>query len=738
MKKILLLLILFYTGVHQIVAAESDWYLYIWSNTNNSGGDVGQFQTTAENGVFRLDRVTTTESGLKFCIHNSAWTTQYAWSSGSEGMVSATATDIALGIASGATGWLGLEAGNYNVMFNANAPSIRFDVSPISYTTYPDGHALAIINDYLRGGDISMLNYVESLGAKFYDADGTERDPLDIMQQNGVNIVRLRLYNNPGKSVTYNGYTYRVPEGFLCEEDVLNLARQAKAHGMKILLTFHYSDFWTNGEMQFKPEGWETHDFNQLGQAVYDYTHDFLLRMNAQGTTPDFVSLGNEIQGGFLFGHYNNPDAVSGYASNKNMSRLADLLGQGSAAVRSVCPDAKVVIHLTLSTGVTESTYQWFFDAMCTNNLDYDIIGTSYYPFWTNERPSMLTSLANNMYSRYGKDLLIMEVGYSWTPYLPSGRTKGNYEGQLHLNGTPYNEATKEGQKAFMHELQTVIKQNAHILGYLYWDPVMVDQKVGGTWIETAWAQRKSDGNWYQDGNVVSNTTWFDYEGKALPVFEAIGEDAITLPSHVNINGTTYTVESNAPFELSIGSTGYSTFYDRWARTLPDALTAYTVQNAANSSITTLQSSLPVIPADCGVLLHGNEGTYYLWPRLDNKTNVSGNMLYGTAIRQTIATPQGNYYYYKLADDSTHGLGWYWGETNGGVFSNGANKAYLAIPQNLANARSFISLFDDTDGIRNIADANAADTACYDPQGRRKNKSSKGFCITHGKKKVKQ
>ena len=192
---------------------------------------------------------------------------------------------------------------------------------------------------------------------------------------------------------------------------------------------------------------------------------------------------------------------------------------------------------------------------MRSNNLDYDIIGTSYYPYWTNQKPTMLTSLANTMYSRYGKETLIMEVGYSWTQYRPSGRYGGNYEGQLHLNGTSYNEASETGQKSFMQELQTVIKSNSHILGYLYWDPVMVEQKVKNSWIKSTWAFKKSGSKWYEDGNMVGNTTWFDYEGKALSVFEAIKEDMQPIMGDVNGDGLVDMSDVNKIVQYLLGNT---------------------------------------------------------------------------------------------------------------------------------------------------------------------------------------
>lgn len=415
-----------------------------------------------------------------------------------------------------------------------------------------DGEAADVAaGDYLRGGDISMLNYVESFGAKFYTADGVEKDPLDIMKENGCNIVRLRLYNNPGTPVTYKvdnvNTTYKVPADYLGEDDILHLARRAKQKGLQIELTFHYSDFWTNGEHQIKPAGWENFSYEELKAAVYEYTKQFLQKMNIQGTTPEFVSLGNEIQGGMLFGSYYSRDEVNGYGQEN----LAPLLAEGSKAVREVCPNSKIIIHLATNHIWNTSTYiNYFFNYINnTFGLDFDIVGASYYPFWTNEKPTILHDMANQMYTRYGKDLLIMEVGYSWTQYRPYGRNGGYYEGQLGLNGTPYNEVSKEGQKAFMEEVQDVVENNEHILGYLYWDPIMVDQQVDGSWIETAWAYRQDGTNWWQDGNVVSNTTWFDYEGKALPVFEAIkaaetsGIEDITISSRPSTDTRIYNLQ---------------------------------------------------------------------------------------------------------------------------------------------------------------------------------------------------
>ena len=432
------------------------------------------------------------------------------------------------------------------------APSDGDELTVDGHTYRIDGGQAVLTSadtdTYLRGADISELSYVESLGAKFRDADGRERDALDILQENGINTVRLRLYNHPGNEVTYGGNTYAMPAGFLDEADVLSLAKRAKDHGMKIELTFHYSDFWTNGEMQFKTKAWEDCSLAALKDSIYTYTKSVLEHMKVQGTAPDYVSLGNEIQAGMLFGYYTSVASlpeVNGYCND--MPNLQNLLSRGSAAVREVCPDAKIIIHLTMSTGVTANTYAWFFSRM--KSLDYDMIGASYYPYWTGDTPAnTLQGLITKLNAAdIDKDIMIMETGYAWMRYRPYGRYGSQYEGQLHLNGDAYNEASREGQKQFMEELQTVIKSTPRIKGYYYWDPVMVEQKVDGQWIKTGWV---AGGD-----NQVGNTTLFDYSGKALPALDAIRADYI--PSSLTIGGTTYSV-ARTPHSDPSGITGVS------------------------------------------------------------------------------------------------------------------------------------------------------------------------------------
>lgn len=340
----------------------------------------------------------------------------------------------------------------------------------------------------LRGGDISELSYVEDGGGKYY-LDGEQRDCIDILKEGGFNVVRLRLYNDPGNA-SYSP-SNRLPAGYQDADDVLQLAKRAKDAGMQIVLTFHYSDYWTNGDTQTKPHEWEDLDFAQLKQKLYDFTYDFLQRMKAQGTMPEYVALGNETQSGMLY-----PDG-----SYENFAQLVELYNAGYDAVKAVDETSKVIIHLNAAG--SNDLYNWYLGELADRNCKYDIIGASYYPYWTQMSASQIRVWADYIAEKFGKDIMLMETGYSWSRTLPDGTA-----GQLSDNG-PYTDFSPMGQKNFLLELISEIKKSdgCHILGLLYWDPVFIET-TGLGWELGA-------------DNIVSNSTLFDFSGNALESFNA-------------------------------------------------------------------------------------------------------------------------------------------------------------------------------------------------------------------------
>ena len=358
--------------------------------------------------------------------------------------------------------------------------------------------------ELLIGGDITELTYVEDKGGKYYDFSGEERDPLEILAENGWNIVRIRIYNNPGKG--RGDGTYYVPEGYQDVEDGLRLAKRAKAAGLQIQLSFHYSDYWTNPGTQIIPASWQSliegktdeEATSILNTQIYDFTKEVLEKMNQQGTTPEYVSIGNETRGGMLFP----------YGSVARWDTLAGFYNTGARAIRETAPDSKIIIHL--DDGGNTSTYQTYFRNAEQRGVDYDIIGTSYYPFWTNKSALQFTAFVNTIAKEFGKPVMCMETGFNWTANTGAGRV-----GQLNHNG-PYGGAgssTPQLQRDFMIELFNEIQgvENGMCIGDLYWDPIML---YAGE--QTGWAYFETDDK--NDVNVVDNTALFDFDGKALPV----------------------------------------------------------------------------------------------------------------------------------------------------------------------------------------------------------------------------
>lgn len=513
---------LFYTPSF-VKADAADWYLYFWSFTSESGGDVAQFETTETDNIFVINDLNVTEQGVGFCVHNASWSYTYGWSDAG-GSVTSSGTEVALAASTTANGWLNLPVGTYTVTWNASALTIRFDTPKEESDPADEG--------FLRGGDLSMVTYLEDWGTIFRYKDGTAGDVFDILQEYGVNFARLRLYNSPGTAVTMDGSTYRTPilstahpsgYPYAGPEDILNLAARAKAHGMKICLTFYLSDFWTGAMDQYIPSDWANATSTQaLSDSVYNYITHFMQRMADQGIIPQYVSIGNETNNGILYTTLDD-NTVSYGGHTDRIAQCVTLFNRAYDAVKAASPSTQVIIHNSMGhDGLIESCRD-FFLALVNNGCQFDIVGGSYYPYWaslqysTDNTPNGMLAWAADMKTYIGKPVMIMETGYSWTQYRPSDKNNGNYEGQLHLNGS-YNEATEAGQEAFMHALHEAIASDENILGYLYWDPVFVDQKVNGSWTEVCWAEKYAYNKWWQDGNVISNTTLFDYTGLPLSV----------------------------------------------------------------------------------------------------------------------------------------------------------------------------------------------------------------------------
>jgi len=254
---------------------------------------------------------------------------------------------------------------------------------------------------FVKGADVGWLPQMEATGFKFYNSEGVPTNCLQILKDKEINTIRLRVWVNPSNDKT---------SGHCSKKETVVMALRAQAIGMRVMIDFHYSDSWADPGKQTKPAAWATHPFSQLLDDVYNHTFEVLDTLKQCGVTPEWVQIGNEIAGGMLW-----PDAKlwAPDGGSANWSNLGQLLNKGYDAAKAVDSSIKIIIHL--ESGADNSKCRWFFDNAKARGVKYDIIGLSYYPYWIGSDYTVsINELGNNMndmVARYGKEVMIVEVG---------------------------------------------------------------------------------------------------------------------------------------------------------------------------------------------------------------------------------------------------------------------------------------------------------------------------------------
>ena len=319
------------------------------------------------------------------------------------------------------------------------------------------------------GGDISMLPKYEEAGVVYKDKSGnTVSDVLGFFNEEGLNAMRVRLFVDPSND----------NDKAVCQdlEYVKALGKRIKDAGMKLILDFHYSDTWADPGKQWTPNAWKDMTDDQLQDTIYGYTKYCLEQMVAAGATPDFIQTGNEISYGMLWG---TKAAVGGNNTNRcytnspqaNWTRFINLLKKAGQACREVCADAKIIIHSERTR--KPSVLTDFFDRMTNASLDYDIIGLSYYPAYHGSLEDLETALTTLEGKNYGKDIMVVETGYSYAWAL--GNTEFDYTGTY-----PY---TEEGQRQFTAALVTKLNNHESVKGLFWWWP----EDNGNSGVTSGW-----------------------------------------------------------------------------------------------------------------------------------------------------------------------------------------------------------------------------------------------------------
>ena len=374
--------------------------------------------------------------------------------------------------------------------------------------------------DFIMGMDASCVPALEAGGVKYYDYDGTEKDVYQILSENGINYIRVRIWNDPFDGAG-NGYG-----GGNCDiENAIAIGKRATQYGMKLLVNFHYSDFWADPAKQMVPKAWKGMSIDDKSEALYQYTKDCLQKLVDAGVDVGMVQIGNETNGAVCG---ENSSALGGW------KKICQLLSAGSRAVREVCPNALVAVHFANPEKVTN--YESYSKNLDYYQVDYDVFASSYYPFWHGTFEN-LSQVLSKVARTYGKKVMVAETSYAFTAEDTDfyGNTIG--EGGGIVKNYPF---TQQGQANLVRDvIDTVVNKTEGGIGVFYWEGTWIAagggsyeenlalwEKNGSGWAASYAKQYDPDdaGKWY-GGCAVDNQAFFTADGKvteALKVFALV------------------------------------------------------------------------------------------------------------------------------------------------------------------------------------------------------------------------
>ena len=350
----------------------------------------------------------------------------------------------------------------------------------------------------------------QATGNRQQATEGPAEDLLAILRRHGVNLIRLRLWNDPYDP---NGRPYGAGTNDLSR--TMALARRCKALDLPWLLDFHYSDFWADPGKQYPPKAWESLDAAQLEQAVYDFTYDTLTALKSADLLPAMVAPGNELSNGLLWPLGKTP----------NWENIARFVSAGVRAIRDTAPGVPVMLHL--DNGGNIALYRdWFARWSANGGADFDCIGLSYYPFWHGGLEDLRANL-HELAARWGKPLIVAETSTAFTleecnrwEGIDRGEKRGLAANEKTAANVPYP-MSPQGQCAFLRDLWDVIRSVPGDLGrgFIWWEPAWLPVKGSGWTTPEGLAYVKEQG---PGGNEWANQAMFDYDGHALPVLETL------------------------------------------------------------------------------------------------------------------------------------------------------------------------------------------------------------------------
>lgn len=416
---------------------------------------------------------------------------------------------------------------------------------------------------FLRGVDNAMLakqeadRLVAPTATPFFNDAGMVEDDLLILKNHGVNMIRLRPTPLvvPGTSTPlYDTYTLgssaAIPatctgNGCSAETDAADIAiaQRARNLGMSIELTLLFD----GASSTAAPAAWNGYSSSQVASAISSYVKAQIEEYRAAGVMPDIVSIGNEVNTGFLgtgvaSGASGSP---SGAYNSAAFSNFAAYQIAGMQAVRAAAADTSLGPALPPPLTCIHTTPAWlissFYPEATQANIPYDMVCESYYPIYhgpltaaqaaqpttgtgcksvTSSEPEQ-TNLADGV-TAVGKPILLLEIAE-------------HYETGFDSNDCFYPNS-RAGQRQFALDMQSTMKALGNNLG------------AGMTWWDATGTNVPTTGETYANYNEAGNPadlfywdglTLFDDadNGNYVDVFTAPTYNAV-LPALAAVGGT--------------------------------------------------------------------------------------------------------------------------------------------------------------------------------------------------------
>ena len=378
--------------------------------------------------------------------------------------------------------------------------------SKLSVTVTPSNK---VAPDTIKGMDISSYQALKQAGVKFYDNNGNETPLPKILYDKGINYIRLRIWNDCSQQVA-NGWG----GGNANEANAIATAQECSKYGLKLLIDFHYSDWWSDPGQQQIPKAWQGLTHTQLCKAMTDYTAKVLNDLSSAGVSVGMAQLGNEITNGFMDVFKSRNDGATYkdvWDNTDNANKLCDYLSAGAEGVRAVIPDALIAVHLETPKA---DKYKDIMDILQAHNVDYDVLGSSFYPYWQGlDKTSDYDDLSQceQVALDHGKYFAVLETAWPFTLEDSDG-----YKNSITTDNSNISQLypiSPQGQVDEISDVFNSVMSNVNGLGVFYWEPAWIAVKAGtNNWNDYNSVANKK----YGTESGWDNQALFDDLGKAL------------------------------------------------------------------------------------------------------------------------------------------------------------------------------------------------------------------------------